>query len=56
MIKFPLEKQEELRNTSKQKTNIVTEYVKLFEEVQVDEEGNIKRDKLPEETIRLKVK
>jgi hypothetical protein len=29
--------------------------VKLFEEVQVDEEGNIKRDKLPEETIRLKV-
>jgi hypothetical protein len=29
--------------------------VKLFEEVQIDEEGNIKRDKLPEETIRLKV-
>ena len=34
---------------------IVVEYVKLFEDMQRDEEGNIKNDKMTDETIKLKV-
>ena len=55
-MKFPLEKQEELRNKSNEIILIiVVDYAKLFEEIICDVEGNIKREKPSEETIKLKV-
>lgn len=48
MLKFNLSKQEELRK------NIV-DYLKLYEEVQFDEEGNPKTEKPNEETLNLKL-
>lgn len=48
MLKFNLSKQEELRKN-------VVDYLKLYEEVQFDEEGNPKTEKPNEETLNLKL-
>lgn len=47
MLKHPYEKQQELRER-------VENQIKLYEDIQFDEEGNIKNEPMSEELIKLK--
>jgi hypothetical protein len=64
LLKFPFEKQQELRDSSKiiflnilffKTIFLVSDYIKLYEEPQFDEEGNFKKEQLTEENISLKM-
>ncbi len=48
MLKFPFDKQQELRDK-------IENYIKLYEDIQFDEEGNVKNEPLTDEQIQLKV-
>jgi len=47
ILKLPFEKQQALRER-------VESFIKLYEDVQFDEDGNIKNEPLSEETIKLR--
>jgi dynein light intermediate chain 1 len=55
ILKFPFEKQQELRDNSIYNLNVVTDYIKLFEEPQYDEDGNFKKEVITQETLELKL-
>lgn len=55
MLSLPFDKQQEMRDQSNLLYKIVTNYIKLYEEPQFDEENNYKKEETSDENINLKL-